>query len=459
MSVYNKEKSSFGYLGLLPLFAAPFFLVNPDYTMLDVVPDFIGYLLLMLGLGKLRDLNSYFEKAADSFGKLAIVSAIKLVLFFIVSLLLDDKERPTMILILMMLFAIGEMILVIPGFSAFFEGFSYSGFTYRGKHGETFSVVPGKIRNPVLVFLIAKYLLTLLPEFSVLAAQTYSDAGTAWDEYTDLFRLTAMFIIAVWGLAVFIKLLSFLAKTLRDKDTLDRLSADYRNSVLTVRGLFIRRRISLLGVLVFGILIFSADFLVDNADILPDFASAILFLLFFILGKDIIRFRTAGITASAVFIPLSALRWWMTVDFRDNHLYSLIRKSPSVYEDFMKYYPVCVLEAVFEAVLILLVLIGYEKIISEHCGYLPDDLEGDVFENKKREIRSYLNKKLNAFAVSAFACTVISGLTEYATSYTQSFFGKFWPTLSIVSSIICLCLFFSLNSEIRTESGYKYMLS
>ena len=51
------------------MLAAPFCLFNPEYSIIDPLPDFIGYILIVLALRKLRDVDSHLDAAASGFEK------------------------------------------------------------------------------------------------------------------------------------------------------------------------------------------------------------------------------------------------------------------------------------------------------------------------------------------------------------------------------------------------------
>ena len=75
--VLERKKKIKRYLGIGSLTAAAIFLFLPDMATFDVLPDFIGYILLLSGISQLRDLNDYFGDAYDRFYKIAWISALQ----------------------------------------------------------------------------------------------------------------------------------------------------------------------------------------------------------------------------------------------------------------------------------------------------------------------------------------------------------------------------------------------
>ena len=71
---------------LLPITIALIFLFNPNVHMIDVLPDFVAYIIIASMLGYAKDRAPYFEEARSGFIKLAIVSALKVPAYFVITM-------------------------------------------------------------------------------------------------------------------------------------------------------------------------------------------------------------------------------------------------------------------------------------------------------------------------------------------------------------------------------------
>jgi hypothetical protein len=60
-------------MGFNYLLAGFLFLLNPDIVVLDLLPDFIGYLLIMKGLSKASKISLDFASSRNYFGYLFIL--------------------------------------------------------------------------------------------------------------------------------------------------------------------------------------------------------------------------------------------------------------------------------------------------------------------------------------------------------------------------------------------------
>lgn len=71
---------------LLPITIALLFLINPNVHVIDVLPDFIAYIIFARMLRYAKDRAPYFEEAQASFIKLAILSAFKIPAYFVITI-------------------------------------------------------------------------------------------------------------------------------------------------------------------------------------------------------------------------------------------------------------------------------------------------------------------------------------------------------------------------------------
>ena len=70
---------------LLPITAVLIFLLNPNVHTIDVLPDFVAYIICAHMLRYAKDRAPYFEEARAGFIKLAIVSALKIPAYFVIT--------------------------------------------------------------------------------------------------------------------------------------------------------------------------------------------------------------------------------------------------------------------------------------------------------------------------------------------------------------------------------------
>ena len=96
------------------------FLCNPFINIIDILPDFIGYLFIMKALSELSDLDRNIGTARKKFKAAMWVSLVKAALVF-ASMIFDS----TWYLILTFTFGLLECMYLIPAFIDLFYGISY----------------------------------------------------------------------------------------------------------------------------------------------------------------------------------------------------------------------------------------------------------------------------------------------------------------------------------------------
>lgn len=198
------------------LIAAFVFLANPNIGIVDFLPDFIGYLLIVHALSVSSVLIPYWKDAVRGAEKLLVISAVKLVC---VPLLYKDIS--SLPILLSFSFAVLELIFLIPTVGKLFEGLFYVGMRYDipsvfsntagmtshgGQGSENNKKERGpKVRRSTVVFVIFRSAVSVIPNVSDLQlfdnseklAQTYT---VRLSDFNSLFALSAFVVGLVGGI-------------------------------------------------------------------------------------------------------------------------------------------------------------------------------------------------------------------------------------------------------------------
>ena len=163
-----KEKKMIG-IGYLTL--AFLFLFNPNLTLIDPLPDFIGYILLCAGIYRLSDIHDRVGEAYKAFKKMIFIDAGKWIAVFWVFGMSVPSERNTSVLLWTFVFAALEFIFLVPAYIKLFDGLTQVGYLYPckavfGKNEKRSRA--DRMRALTVVFVIVKAVLTTLPEFADL---------------------------------------------------------------------------------------------------------------------------------------------------------------------------------------------------------------------------------------------------------------------------------------------------
>ena len=215
----NKIRSPLLFLGL-------FFLINPYLAALDVLPDFIGYILIFFCFSDTAKCEYRAEAARRDMLWLAALSFARLAAF-VLSLGSDDSMR----LLLTFSFGAAEILLVIRFAGNLFGGTEYLLQRYGG-----FDALE-KISNAkflTLFVFIARAALCCIPEAAVLLVQKvlyselidvediqiYNDIAS-YKPYAQLLFVLIALILGVWW---FTSVCRFFSAIRNDSSFLEKLS-------------------------------------------------------------------------------------------------------------------------------------------------------------------------------------------------------------------------------------------
>ena len=199
------------------LFIGLFFLINPYFAALDILPDLIGYLILIYCISDLKKAEYRVEAASRTALYLALLSLCRAGAF-VLSLGSDDSMR----LLLTFAFGVAETLLVIRFANELFGGTEYLLQRYGGYEALE------KISNAkflTLFFFIARVVMSCIPEAAVLLVQKvlyselidvddiplYNDLAS-YKPYAAALFLLVCTIMGVWWFTVTVRFFSAIRK-------------------------------------------------------------------------------------------------------------------------------------------------------------------------------------------------------------------------------------------------------
>ena len=81
------------YLGVTLVAVGAFFLFDPFVSVMDLLPDALGYLFILLGLYRLSDLDERLKDASKGVGYLALIGVTRMVALFLAFGLVSPTEQ------------------------------------------------------------------------------------------------------------------------------------------------------------------------------------------------------------------------------------------------------------------------------------------------------------------------------------------------------------------------------
>ena len=397
------------YLGFSLIAVGAVFLFDPFISVVDLLPDALGYLLMLLGLYRLSDLDERLMEATKGLRYLALIGVARLLSLFLAFGLVSPTEQPVFVLLILFTLGVLDCIVLIPMWKNFCGGLLYLGsrngatvmFDRRGLGGRT------RTRNIVerytactTVFFILREVLAILPEVTVLSHEKggveVGDATRFYD-YVGLYRLVGGALSLILGIVWLIMTVRLVTKLKSDTPFFGALTEKYRTEVLTRGDLFAMRAVksSLACLLVASVC--ALDIYLDSVNILPDLLTA----LFLILSVVFIR-RYAGknlpaLVASAAYGGVSGLSWYLQVTgyFNQGDLPDIIRDEDAR----LCWSHIVALEtlaAILLVVAVVLILRSLYTMVKRYTGVYAfrDDPSSTYAAERTEAIHTLIRKKL-----------------------------------------------------------------
>lgn len=500
-------------LGLGYIIASFFFLFNPDITVIDVLPDALGYLLICAGLTQLSFINPSLEEAGEKFKKMIFVSLGKFVAVFLLFGLFNERERPYGFLLFTFSFLVLDLIFLLPAVKSLFEGLIYlagqhkSEVAYRRKPAKdilskrNIDHLPKKkqeklifrqerinrraarrktyierIYRYTIVFFVIKAIGYVLPEFTVLTKDEYIDGSFIMYMYENIgkYRILAFLIVLILGIIWLCRSAAFFAGICKEKDFVDKLKGDFLGKILPREGLFVKRAIKN-ALIMFGAgAIFGIDFHVsvtfDNIasagitlskitlNIIPDVISAAFFLAGAIILRNYITNHKKLLVSSSVYMGCSFAASVLKVYFLV--AYGSFSAIDHVYDAYTLFYTVCaatVVENIAFLVTILMFAFLMIELVKKYTGYIPSNPD-----HTTKGLLDSMHKELCVKIWVAVAFAILSA--AFAPVYDFMLVERhFFAQISWVLDFAFQAAFagFAVHAlfEINDEVNSRYMLS
>lgn len=234
---------------LLPIGAGILFLLNPTLGIYDILPDLVGCILLMLGIGNGAYIVEKLGSAKRWFLYGALISALKLALSFA-----DIESVHTLPLTLTFAFSLLEMLIYIPAFRSFFSGFDYAAMRFGGsgilsigkrngyytdehgvrQYGEIDDDTTGKLCTATQIFIVIRSAGAVIPELPALQLSESEGLGSVtafrFSSVERLISLAAVIIVLIPAVILFVRYTVLLKKVGASGDFLPALDAEFKKS-------------------------------------------------------------------------------------------------------------------------------------------------------------------------------------------------------------------------------------
>ena len=456
----KKSNINFKAIGLSLIF-----LFNPNVAIVDILPDFIGYILLCLSLVSLSDINETIASALSTFKKMIYIDFARILAILWIFGMSLTTERNSSILLWSFVLGILEIVFAIPAFIKLFKGLAELGYLY-----ENLSVINSdsqeysrknptdKIKRLTVVFLSFKAILSFLPEFADITSSQYSENSEMVDlyRYIGIMRILAFIPVLILGIIWILKCNSYFRSINKDKVFVDRLNEIYNKNILPKKGIFIKRNILISFVVLLTAVVFSFDSRLEYVNILPDFVCGALMVVFFKVLSKKTKFKTKpALLTSYAYIAVSVVAYSLEILFFKNYYYSAIYRSEKAMSAFIVMAAFACLSSVIFLVLNLFTLKALDGVIDQHTGIASVNNEGNMCAQQK--ISDSIKKELRKYSLYCLCASVLYVISDicyaiFAKDASYMFF------INTICAVVYIVAFVKLYLEISEAVNSKYIL-
>lgn len=461
-----KLKSFYGHITV-----ALVFLMNPNFNMIDILPDFIGYFLIARAIGTLSELLPYFHEAKSAFTNLGFVTLAKLPATLV--MYANMYSGRDIVPLFTLTFTAIELGLLIKAVSS-----GASALYYLGERSEAKSLIApfrafGKdvpveaVKNGTLAFVIIKASLNIIPQFCLL---TYSTDNVELIRFLNslfpILEISGMAICLAVGILWFVFIRKYLTlvksegkvaegiEALIDGERLSEISAKTKAKSLNFTLIFL----ALSSLLSFELAFEETG----NFNILPHFIYGIALTLvgWKLFGEK--RRRTLCI-ASAIYIIIGVVGQFFQGSFFSRFQYLDLYDSTAAQGAYLPVVICAALECLAFLWLASVMALGFADFIRENTGATLSKENKGALDSLHRTLskKGYLlfgiaalvqvAKALNTF----FLGQVTVRFAEGGTMLTEPMLSWFGVVVFVLTAVYVAYSLYYL-SEVREEVKMKY---
>ena len=443
-------------MNIMLIIIGALFLVNPNITFFDIIPDFIGCILIMKALKAPSFICYDIKDSYTAFRNLLWVNAMRLPFYVIFVTLGGDSY---LLLLFNFIFTCIETYLLLRAFAKLFDGFVYLAMRSGeddveeevGKSSPVFAKL-SDIRMMSIIFVIIRALSVLLPELPLVPeffrkgsdnGHVSVDGTKTLTDFRPEFIIVGIVISLVYGIIWFVNFRKYMLGVKNDKEYIEGIDKKYKEFVEKDEFAIIKNDLFLFFTLLITGTALSVGLRFDGVNLIPEFAGA----AFFCWAAGMIRKSFPGgsakaFRASVFYLVTSVISWGYRYCFINSFFKSYLDSQKEGLELPFNYVLEANLEksftviymfigsiaiSVLEGVALIFFLVALRKtlsgIIGEHTGKVllryDDEAPGDDMTGRTTDS---LTKLLSA----ATAVGIISAAISASESFLCVYFPPVW---------------------------------
>ena len=403
------------------------FFVNPNFNIIDILPDFIGLLLIIAGLSRISLLNEDLKAAKKNAYILAAVDLFKTICIGFLS----SNNDPTSYLLFSFTFGVIECILFSSFIKTLFDGIDHIGIRHSSsvilsnrirKSGRRVELST-KTRTSLIVFYFIRTLLSVLPELTELQLtdeKAMSFGTVTYSQFKGMFYFFAAIIVLAIGNPCIVRTFRFYKGISKEKDFCDRLNSLVNDYLSENRTYFVSRRMKVS----FGFYTAAVAALVipwrDGMPYVPTLFCAVLLLLSVILtGKKCVLCYVSSALLIGASVYGSILR---NSYYSKNDIFDAARKEV-LEKAFVKASVISLIECVLILVTFISVSVVLIRTVRSHSAFSVTGFSDKTIDRELviGTVKKKVRKQLTVQKVFIIAFSLIGAVMPFASLYSVKY--------------------------------------
>ena len=437
------------------------FLFNPLFGVVDVIPDAIGFVILIAAIRFTYDLTPRMAEAGRYFLRCAILNLAQYAGYVLVNRWSTGSTSPTLTLILVFTLSIGGAVFAYLGFRAFFEGIGE--LCAHGADIPDFLLPEkgrfsrlDKFRHLTYAMLIVKTFFNILPEFTSLSSSE-NQITSSWYQYINALRFLLAIPPLILGIIWLVKGLRLFGRIRKDGALRQRIDDWFSESVLPHPWYFLRHAYRATTVCLLAAAIGSINLLIAGTSYLPGFIAAAFFLAAWCCFRRYVKTPASAVILWAAFVAASAgavaARAVFASRYEVENLSYVLTNDPTAWPAYLPALILSVAEYVLLAALWCRIWMLFHGIVDEHTGPFKrvHSTDPDLERRTVLAVQGELKRSLR-FPIAASAILGAANVAYYALSPT---YGFVW-IVPILAGGLLIATTYAALSRVREGMERKY---
>lgn len=401
------------------IIAGLFFLFNPEVNILDILPDFIGIILIMRGFRPMTSVSATAEESYRNFSRYLAVSAVKAAA--LIPMISVASSDPSFYMLFTLVFAVLELIFAIPAFSGLWETVSDSAEFAGVSLPSGFRAAGGF----TAAFLTLRSFFALAPELVYLYIIQEDVAVYPLAPYKSVLVMICLAVGLILGLVWLICISRVFGALKRNKALTLDITRRISEARVTVAGT-VKKAVPKLTLYIKIAAFFTVPFCIDGIPVLPLVVASVLMIFVskqaeVLYGSPARKPKKLSVISSV----LSAVSFIATLVFCVLHQQQAVLSIKRLYLQFAVPAVLRLASCVIFAVLLIRIGEILKKTVREHTGS-DNSLPSESRSREELALKTGLAFRIGAVLV------IVSTAVAYLLLYTVPVYQIFASAASLV---------------------------